>query len=759
MRRRPPATEPRAGRAGHGGLRRAFRLRAFGCLLKSGAQGRTCLERIRNFRPPGPGAAASGPSRNRAETDRASQEAAISTHSSNPLLLDAELPAFAAICAEHVAPAVEAVLSEHAAAMARITDASTPRTFEDVLMAKERADFAVSRAWAPVSHLHSVADTPELRAAYGEAQPKLTAHYLEVGQNRELYAAIRAVAEMGSLNTFSPAARALVEHSLRDFRLSGVALEEPDRSRFREIGIELSTLSTEFANAVLDATEAWSEHLTDEAALSGLPASEKGVLAAYAQARGLEGWLVTLHQPSVQAILTYADDRALRQRVYHAFNTRASDQGPNAGQFDNSQRIARILALRHEAASLLGFANSAALSLEPKMARTPQEVIDFLRDLAARARPVARQDLEELRAFARSELGIEDLQPWDVGYASEKLRLARFAVNEEQIKPYFPLPRVLSGTFTLFERLFGITLVRRDDVETWHPDAVFYELHNREGEAFAGIYIDLFARSGKRGGAWMGVCRSRFRDADKVHRPVAYLTCNFAPATADTPALLTHRDVLTLLHEFGHALHHLLTEVDLPSVGGITGFEWDAVELPSQLMENFAWNKEALGLLSGHYQTGEPLPDALLEKMLAARRFQAGMFLVRQLEFALFDLRLHLEYSPEQPVNVLDLLNEVRQEVAVIVPPEWHRFPHAFTHIFAGGYAAGYYSYLWAELLSADAFERFEEVGVLSSDAGLAFREHILAKGASRPALESFIAFRGREPKPDALLRSYGLAG
>ncbi len=685
------------------------------------------------------------------------REANITNLEENPLLWDADLPAFADIRAEHVGPAIDAILKEHAAAINAITAPGTPRTFEAVLTAKERADVAISRTWAPVSHLHSVADTPELREAYGEAQPKLTAHFLEMGQNRDLYAAIRAVAEMGSLHSLPPAERQLVEHSLRDFRLSGVALEEPERTRFREIGVELSKLSTEFANAVLDATEAWSEHITDEAALDGLPASEKGVLAAYAQAKEMDGWLVTLHQPSVHAILTYANDRALRERVYYAYNTRASDVGPNAGEFDNSGRIERIVALRHEAAKLLGFSSSAALSLEPKMARTPQEVIAFLRDLAAKARPVAQKDLDELRDFARAELGIEDLQPWDVGYASEKLRLARYAVNEEQIKPYFPLPTVLDGTFALFERLFGVRLVKRDNVDTWHPDASYYDLVDAEGDAFAGIYIDLFARSGKRGGAWMGVCRSRFRDADKLHLPVAYLTCNFAPPTADTPALLTHRDVLTLLHEFGHALHHLLTEVDLPSVGGITGFEWDAVELPSQLMENFAWDKQALGLLSGHYQTGEPLPDSLLEKMLAARRFQAGMFLVRQLEFGLFDLRLHLEYSPEKPVRVLDLLNEVRREVAVIIPPEWNRFPNAFTHIFAGGYAAGYYSYLWAELLSADAFERFEESGVLSADTGLAFREHILAKGASRPALESFIAFRGREPKPEALLRSYGL--
>lgn len=676
----------------------------------------------------------------------------------NPLIADADLPDFAAVKAEHVIPALDKVLADYRTELDRIISPETPRTFDDVILAKERVDFEMSRMWAPVSHLHGVADTPELRAAYGEAQPKLTEHFLEVGQNRDLFAAVSAVTEAPDFNTLPLAARRVAEHTLRDFKLSGIALEEPARTRFREIGIELSQLSMEFANSVLDATEAWSEHITDEAKLAGIPASDKGMLAAYAQAKELDGWLITLHQPSVQAVLTYADDRQLRERVYHAYNTRASDVGPNAGQFDNSQRIERIVALRHEAAQMLGFKDSVELSLEPKMARSADEVLRFLMDLAARAKPVAERDLAELRAFAAETLGLDDLQPWDIPYASEKLRLARYALNEEQIKPYFPLPRVLDGAFQLFKQLFHVGFKKREDVSLWHQDAEYYDLLNADGTHIGGIYLDFYARSGKRGGAWMGVCRSRFRNADKVHLPVAYLTCNFAPPTAETPSLLTHRDVLTLLHEFGHALHHLLTEVDLPSVGGITGFEWDAVELPSQLMENFAWNRDALQLLSGHYQTGEKLPDELFEKMQNARRFQAGMFLVRQLEFGLFDLRIHHEYDPARGARTLEILNEVRKEVSVVIPPSWHRFPHSFTHVFAGGYAAGYYSYLWAELLSADAFERFEESGIVSAEAGNAFRQEVLAMGATRPALESFVAFRGREPSPEALLRSYGLS-
>lgn len=676
----------------------------------------------------------------------------------NPLLPANELPNFAAIRPAHVLPALDHVLAEHAATITTISAAETPHDFENVVLAKERADFALERMWSPVSHLHAVADTPELLAAFGEAHPRLAEYGLEVGQNRALYDAVGAVAEGPGFDDLPAAARRAVEHALRDFRLSGVALEEPARTRFREIGVELSRLGTEFANAVLDATEAWIEHVTDEARLSGIPASDRDMLASFAAQRSLDGWVITLHQPSVVAVLTYADDRELRRRVYHAYNTRASDEGPNAGQFDNSGRIERILELRHEAARLLGFNNSAEVSLEPKMARSPGEVIDFLHDLAAKARPSAERDLVEMRAFAAEKLNLDDLQPWDTAYVAEKLRRARYAVDEEEIKAYFPADAVVSGTLQLLRRLFGIELARRDEVEVWHEDAAYFEVLAADGRTIAGVYLDLFARSGKRGGAWMGVCRPRFRDADRLHLPVAYLTCNFAPPSESASSLLTHRDVLTLLHEFGHVLHHLLTEVDVPSVGGITGFEWDAIELPSQLMENFGWDREALRLLSRHHETGQPLPDDLYERMLAARRFQAGLFLVRQLEFALFDMRLHLEFAPERGARVMEVLNEVRREVAVIIPPDWNRFPHSFSHVFAGGYAAGYYSYLWAELLSADAFERFEEAGALGGDAGETFRREVLAVGATRPAAESFIAFRGREPKPDALLRSYGLA-
>jgi oligopeptidase A len=444
--------------------------------------------------------------------------------------------------------------------------------------------------------------------------------------------------------------------------------------------------------------------------------------------------------------------------VYWAYQTRASDQGPNAGKFDNSARIEQIMALRHEAAQLLGFARSAEDSLATKMAGTPQRVLAFLHDLAARARPVAQRELAELRAFARDELGLPDLQPWDVAYAAEKLRQKTYALSEEELRPYFPLPAVLDGLFAITERVFGVRFVARDGVDVWHPDVRYYDLVDAGGRVFAGAYVDLYARAGKRGGAWMDVCLSRFRHNGATQLPVAFLTCNFAPPTATTPSLLTHDDVLTLFHEFGHGLHHLLTEVDYPGVAGISGVEWDAVELPSQFMENFGWQREALDLFARHYETGERLPDALIDRMNAARHFHAGLFLVRQLEFALFDIRIHREFDAARGARALEILDEVRREVAVIMPPVWQRFPHAFTHIFAGGYAAGYYSYLWAEVLSADAFDRFEKEGIFNRDVGAAYRKAILAVGGSRPALESFVEFRGREPKPDALLRSYGLA-
>jgi len=553
------------------------------------------------------------------------------------------------------------------------------------------------------------------------------------------------------------AARTLVEHSLRDSRLSGVALEEPARTRFREIVNALTRLATEFEEAVLDATQAWSERV-DEAALAGLPDTDRELMREAAREAGHDGFLVTLKPPSVNAILTYADNRDLRQRVYTAHHTRASDQGPQAGRFDNSARIGEILKLRHEAAQLLGFANAAEESLATKMAATPARVLDFLHDLVRRAKPVATCELAELREFARAELGIADLQPWDVGYASEKLRERRFSLSEEDLKPYFPLPRVMDGLFAIVARVFGVSLRERTGVDVWHPDVRFYDVLDARGSIIAGCYVDLYTRTGKRGGAWMDVCRSRFRTDGTMQLPIAYLTCNFAPPTADRPSLLTHDDTTTLFHEFGHGLHHLLTRIDYPSIAGIDGVEWDAVELPSQFMENFCWQREALNLFARHWQTGEPLPDELFARMLAARHFHAGLFLVRQLEFGLFDFRLHLEFDPARGAHALELLADVRREVAVLQPPTWQRMPHSFTHIFAGGYAAGYYSYLWAELLSADAFSRFEESGIFDTATGAAFRDNILAVGGSRPALESFIEFRGREPQPDALLRSYGLA-
>lgn len=688
--------------------------------------------------------------------------ATTSTPQANPLLADDALPAFSRIRPEQVEPAIDQLLADYRAAIDTLTAPGAKHDFDSLMLGQERQEQKLARAWSPVGHLHSVADSEALRKVYGPAEEKLTDHAIELGQNRALYAAVQALADDPSFAGLSRPQQVLVEHALRDFRLSGVALEEPARSRYREIGVALSKLSTEFSNAVLDATDSWHEHITDERDLAGIPESGRAVLRQYAKEQELEGYLVTLKQPSVQAVLTYADNRGLRERVYWAYQTRASDQGPDAGKFDNSARIEQIMALRHESAQLLGFANAAEESLATKMAGSTDEVLVFLRDLAARAKPVAKRELETLRAFASEQLKLDNLESWDVAYASEKLRQQQYALDEEQLKPYFPLPSVIDGLWAIVHKLYGITLSARDDVDVWHPDVRYYDVRDADGSVFAGAYVDLYARSGKRGGAWMDVCRARFNDGDTRQLPVAFLTCNFAPPTEGKPALLTHDDVLTLFHEFGHGLHHLLTEIALPSIGGIDGVEWDAVELPSQFMENFGWNREALDLFARHVDTGERLPEALFQRMLAARHFHAGLFLVRQLEFALFDFLLHRDYDPAQGARTLAVLEQARKEVAVLHPPAWQRFPHGFSHIFAGGYAAGYYSYLWAELLSADAFGAFEEAAgaqgsVIDPTTGARFRQEVLAVGASRPALESFTAFRGRKPEPEALLRSHGL--
>ena len=673
----------------------------------------------------------------------------------NPLLADTDLPDFATIAPKHVVPAIEQLIVAHRAAISAITLSGTS-DFASVMLAAERADFALTRGWSPVSHLTGVADTPELRAAHAAAEEKLTAYLMEAGQNRAQNEAIARVAAQPRHDHLSPEQQRAVALALRSFRLSGVTLEGAARERFLEIGVELGRLGTQFGNAVLDATEAWSEHVTDEAALAGVSQSDKAILAAYAAEKHLPGWLVTLRQPSITAILSHAHDRPLRYRVYRAFSTRASDQSDDIS-FDNGARIEAIMALRHESAQLLGFADTTALSFETKMASDAGEALAFLGNLSDRARPVAEVELAEAQAFARVNFEIEALEPWDLGYVAEAMRRTLHGVSQEEIQTYLPAPHVLAGACALIERLYDVQLMARADVSVWHADVIFYDVANRDGTVIAGVYLDLYARAGKRGGAWMDVCRPRFRDADRFHRPIAYLTTNFAPPAGGQPSRLTHNDVVTLLHEFGHVLHHLLTKVDLPSVGGISGVEWDAVELPSQFMENFAWDRAAFLTLTRHVDSGASMPEMLFDRMLAARQFQAGLVILRQIEFATFDLILHRDFDPAHGARVLETLAQVRREVAVLQPPAWNRFPHAFGHIFAGGYAAGYYSYLWAELLAADAFELF----ALHDAAGVgatAFHREILAAGASRTAAENFQAFAGRAPQIDALLRMRGLA-
>ena len=672
----------------------------------------------------------------------------------NPLLDTAGLPHFDAIMPDHIAPALDQVLADHRAAVSAITK-ERPSDFTHAWLPFERAETAIDTVWSAVSHLKGVADTPELRAAHAAGQERLIQNRMEVLQNRDLYDVLVGLSTADEFAVLPDADRIAVERAIRDFMLAGVALESPARERFAAVSIELSALATAFGSAVLDATDAWSELVTDEKALRGISAGDRAMFRNAAEDKGLDGWLVTLQQPSVVAMLTFAQDRDLRARVYAAYGTRASDQGPDAGKFDNSERIARMLALRHEAAQLLGFSDPVAYSLATKMAPGSSEVLEFLRDLAHRARPAARQDLDELRAFAAEELGIGELQPWDVAFSSERLRQKRYAVDEQKVRAYFPVERVMSGWRELLTGLFGIRLEPREDVALYHHDARFFDVVDASGEVFAGLYLDLHARSGKKGGAWMADARPRFRDGNTISVPVAYMVCNFAPKGTTVPSLLSHSDVVTLLHETGHCLHHLFTRVDRPSIGGIHGFEWDAVELPSQLMEDFAWDRAVLTHMSGHYETGEPLTAELFDAMLKARHFQSGMALVRQIEFALFDLLLHLGTMGSDPMEVIDA---VRDEVAVFRPPEWHRFPHSFGHIFSGGYASGYYSYLWAEVLSADGFAKFTEAGLLDRATGDLLREEILSRGATRPAVQSFRAFRGRDPDPLAMLERRGLA-
>ena len=679
---------------------------------------------------------------------------------SNPLLEMEGLPPFRHILPQHVEPAIDTVLGRNRSRLRELLEQEPPYTWENLVQPLEEMDDWLGRVWSPVSHMNAVVNTESLREAYNACLPKLSDYATEMGQNRALYEAFRDIVEGDIYQRLEPAQQRVVDNALRDFRLAGVDLPPEKQRRYREIQQRLARLTSRFEENLLDATQAWSKQITDARRLAGLPESARAQARQAAEQRNLEGWVFTLEFPSYYAVMTYADDAGLRREVYEAYVTRASDQGPHAGKWDNGPIMEEILALRHELAQLLGFANYAERSLATKMAPSPEKVMAFLRDLADRSLGQAQEELEELKHFAREQYGVEELAAWDISYYSEKLRQQRYALSDEDLRPYFPEDRVLPGLFEVVKRLYGLEIRRLEGIETWHDDVRFYEIRDIEGRLRGQFYVDLYARPKKRGGAWMDVCISRMRRSDgSVQTPVAYLTCNLTPPVGDEPALFTHDEVITLFHEFGHGLHHMLTTVDYASVAGISGVAWDAVELPSQFMENWCWQREALDLIAGHYQTGEPLPDELFDKMTAARNFQAGMQMVRQLEFSLFDFRLHLEYDPETGARIQQILDEVRAEVAVVRPPVYNRFQHGFAHIFAGGYAAGYYSYKWAEVLSSDAFGRFEEEGIFNRETGLAFLETILEQGGARDPMDLFKEFRGREPEIEALLRHSGIGG
>jgi oligopeptidase A len=672
----------------------------------------------------------------------------------NALINMQGLPAFSAITPTMVEPAMDRLLQENRETIEKLLRSQSEYSWQNLVEPLEMAEDRLSRAWSPVSHMNSVVNNDELRAAYNAVLPKLSEYATEVGQNSRLCAAYKQVAKNPGLDN---AQRKLLENALLDFHLSGVDLEEDKKQRFKEISQELSQLTTKFEENLLDATNAWSKLITDESVLQGLPKSAIALARQTAAQRDQEGWLLTLEHPSYLPVMTYADDPQLRRELYEAFSTRASDQGPHAGQWDNSQVMERILQLRHEQAGLLGFSNYADRSLAKKMARSSDEVIAFLTDLAHRSRPQAVRELNELREFASTEYGIDNLKAWDIGYYAEKLRQRRHNISQEELRPYFPETRVIPGMFAVVERLYGIRIEEIKGIDAWHPDVRFFEIRDQNEHLRGQFYLDLYARPKKRGGAWMDECITRFFSDTMDQIPVAYLTCNFSPPVDGKPSLFTHDEVLTLFHEFGHGLHHLLTIVDYPAVAGINGVAWDAVELPSQFMENWCWEKEALDLISGHVETGEPIPGSLYQRMYGAKNFQSAMQMVRQLEFALFDFRIHHEYEPQQGGRIYEILQQVREQVAVITPPRWNRFAHGFSHIFAGGYAAGYYSYKWAEVLSADAFSLFEEQGIFNGDTGQAFLQEILQLGGSRDAMELFVSFRGREPQIEPLLRHSGI--
>jgi oligopeptidase A len=701
-----------------------------------------------------------------------------SNASGNPLLDFSSLPRFGEIRPEHVTPALDVLLADAKAAIEHAVDPQTPASWSGVIDASERATEPLSRAWSVVGHLNAVADTPELRATYSENLPRVTEFWSSVGQNLALFEKYKAIATSAEYATLNVERKKILENALRDFRLSGAELPEESKPRFSELQERQAALAKAFSDHVLDSTNAYAYIAKSETELAGLPEDVVEAARQAAQAAGAEGWKFTLHFPSYFPVMQYAAHRPMREAMYRAYVTRASELGGVYGagksEWDNTEIMAELLKLRREEAQMLGYRNFAEVSLVPKMADSPDQVVAFLDDLAQRARPYAEADWRELREFAASELGLERLEPWDVAFASERLREKRYAFSENEVKQYFPEPVVLNGLFRVAETLFGVS-IRRDEAPVWHPDVRFFRVENRDGSLVAQFYLDLYAREGKRGGAWMDDARSRHRTEHGVQTPVAYLTCNFSAPVGGKPACFTHDEVITLFHEFGHGLHHMLTRVEELAVSGINGVEWDAVELPSQFMENFCWEWDVLTGMTSHVDSGAALPRELFDKMLAAKNFQSGLGMLRQIVFSIFDMRLHTDFDAAgsgaagsgtaAARSANDLAREINERYHVIPQAPFSRWPNTFSHIFAGGYAAGYYSYKWAEVLSADAYAAFEDAAraangsVLDSDTGLRYRREILEVGGSRPAMESFTAFRGRAPTIDALLRHNGMAG
>lgn len=683
---------------------------------------------------------------------------------SNPLLTFTDtaggLPPFSQIKPEHVQPAVEQAIADCRAQVEKVLANGHVPSWDSICEPLTETDDRLGRLWSPVSHLNSVKNSNELREVYEACLPLLSEYGTWVGQHKGLYEAYKTIKASEEFATLNTAQQKSITDALKDFELSGIGLLADEQKRYGEISKRLSELGSTFSNNVLDATMGWSKQVTNETELAGMPESAMAAAKANAEAKELDGWLLTLEMPSYIPVMTYCDNQALRQEMYEAFVTRASDRGPNAGQWDNTEIMAEELKLRHEIARLLGFSSYAEKSLSTKMAESTSQVMGFLNDLVVKVKPQGEKEVEELRQFAQQEYGVTELNLWDIGYYSEKQKQKLFQISDEELRPYFPEAKVVAGLFEVLNRVFGMTVTEKQGVEVWHDSVRFFDIKDAQGELRGSFYLDLYAREHKRGGAWMDECRVRRNLEDgSIQSPVAYLTCNFNKPVGDKPALFTHDEVVTLFHEFGHGIHHMLTQVEVAAVSGINGVPWDAVELPSQFLENWCWEEQALSFISGHYETGEPLPKEMLDKMLAAKNFQSAMFILRQLEFGLFDFTLHSQYDPEVGAKVLETLAEVKAKVAVLPSLEWNRFSHAFSHIFAGGYSAGYYSYLWAEVLSSDAFSRFEEEGIFNKETGQSFLNNILEMGGSEEPMELFKRFRGREPQIDAMLRHAGIEG